>query len=241
MELIMQACKRTVTALCLIGFVIFPLALAMVKSRISPSFGLEPAATVAVYLPISLQGPPTPTATPTPSATPIPSDNAANEQQIISLINQQRNANGLAAYVVVYELTQSSRKHSHDMADNNFTSHTGSDGSAPGDRMRAFGYNWIDAGENTGWGFNGDPQTMVNWWMNSPVHRAAILSTVYNDVGAGYALNYSSDWDHYWTVNFGRRAASARPSPATLFTCTFLAPGQLGGGSVFIYTPESCP
>jgi len=236
----MQACRRIVTVLSLIGLILFLFILALAKNRVSPSFGLEPAM-AAVYLPITLQELPTPTPSPTPSATPIPSDNVANEQQIINLINQQRNANGLPAYAVVYELTQSSRKHSHDMADHNFTSHTGSDGSTPGDRMLAFGYYWTNAGENTGWGFGGDPQTMVNWWMNSPVHRDAILSTVYKDMGVGYALNYSSQWDHYWTVNFGKRAASARPSSEALFTCTFLAPGQLGGGSLLIYTPESCP
>ena len=235
----MQFCRRTVIVSSLIGLLLFLLVLASVNSPASPSFGLEPAATAAVYLPLTLKELPTPT--PMPSATPIPSDNAANEQQIVNLINQQRNANGLPAYAVVYELTQSSRKHSHDMADNNFTSHTGSDGSTPGDRMHAFGYYWTNAGENTGWGFGGDPQTMVNWWMNSPVHRDAILSMVYKDMGVGYALNYSSQWDHYWTVNFGKRATSARPSLPTLFTCTFLAPGQLGGSSLFIYTPDSCP
>lgn len=224
----------TVALLSLIPLLIFT------KTTVSILFvsGLEAEPTAAVYLPITLQQP---TLTPTPAATPIPSDDAANEQQIINLINQQRSGNGLSPYVVVYELTQSSRKHSHDMADNNFTSHTGSDGSTPGDRMRAFGYHWTRAGENTGWGFSGDPQTMVNWWMNSPPHRDAILSTNFQDMGVGYAINYSSDWGHYWTVNFGKRAASSRPSAEALFTCTFLVEEPLGGASLFIYTPESCP
>lgn len=232
--------NRIVSALLLIGFAGALLAVATLVSNNATTFGLEAEATAAVFMPIVLGEPPTPTPTPTPTATPIPSDDPANEQQIINLINQQRSAHGLAAYAVVYELTQSSRKHSHDMADKNFTSHTGSDGSTPGDRMRAFGYNWINAGENTGWGFGGNPQTMVNWWMNSPPHRDAILSSVYQDIGVGYALNYGSEWDHYWTVNFGRRALSARPAE-TLFACVFRGQGQFGGGSLFVYTPESCP
>ena len=74
--------------------------------------------------------------TPTPTGTLIPPDDLANEQAIAALINQQRNAIGLPSLSLVSELTQAARRHSRDMADRNFTSHTGSDGSTGGQRMQ---------------------------------------------------------------------------------------------------------
>ena len=173
----------------------------------------------------------------------IPPDNLASEQAIIALLAEQRRNNGLPVHATQPELTQSARRHSNDMADNNFTDHTGSDGSKGGDRMRDAGYSWSWWGEIIGWGFGGDEAAMVNWWMNSPVHRDAILSTQMNDLGAGYAFNASSSFDHYWTVNFGKRAAPGEEiESGRLYTCVFtaVAPGNIGGASLIWHSPRPC-
>ena len=176
----------------------------------------------------------------TPTAPLIPPDDIANEQSIANLLNQQRNSNGLSSLALVSELTQAARRHSRDMADHNFTSHTGSDGSNGGQRMQEAGYNWTTWGEIMGWGFGGNAGSMVNWWMNSPPHRSIILSSDFTDFGIGYARNPGSDWGHYWTVNFGRRAIQGAALPQELYICTFTSQGPSGGSSLIVYSSEPC-
>ncbi len=185
-----------------------------------------------IYLPlVARQLPATPTL--------IPPTNLANEQAIASLINQQRTSNHLPPYNPVSQLTQAARRHRLAMAGHNFTSHTGSDGSDGGQRIRDAGYNWAAWAEIIGWGFGGDPVRMMNWWMNSPVHKATILSTNQADFGVGYAMNPNSTYIHYWTVDFGRRPAGTQLVQDT-FMCTFESYGPEGGTSVIISSPLPC-
>ena len=139
-----------------------------------------------VYLPVVVANP----------ASSIPPDNVSNELDIANLINQQRNLNGLPPVGLVSEITQAARRHSRDMADNNFTSHTGSDGSSGGQRMTEAGYNWSTWAEIIGWGWGGNTDSMINWWMNSSGHRAIILTGEFEDFGVGYAINSNSEWGH---------------------------------------------
>lgn len=228
-------------------YIILVVAVTVIFSLLTPIAGIGTASpllldftpTAYVYLPFVAKQP-IPTATPTPTATTIPPDDIANEQSIANLLNQQRNSNGLPSLALVSELTQAARRHSRDMADNNFTGHTGSDGSNGGQRMREAGYNWTTWGEIIGWGFGGDTESMVNWWMNSPSHRAIILSGSFTDFGVGYARNPNSDWGHYWTVNFGRRAVQGAALPQELYICTFTSRGKSGGSSLIVYSLEPC-
>ncbi len=178
---------------------------------------------------------------PTPTATPIPPDDSNNEQSIANSLNQIRNENGLSSLILVYELTQAARRHSRDMADHNFTSHTGSDGSSFIQRIQEAGYNnWTSAGEIIGWGFGGNAGSMVNWWMNSPSHRSIILSNNLIDFGVGYAKNPGSDWVHYWTVDFGSRDIQNVQFPQELYICTFTSQDTYGGSSMIVYSTEPC-
>jgi uncharacterized protein YkwD len=189
--------------------------------------------TAYVYLPFVAKQP-------APTATLIPPDDLANEQSIANLLNQQRNSHGLPSLALVSELTQAARRHSRDMADHNFTSHTGSDGSNAGERMREAGYNWTTWAEIIGWGSGSNTESMVDWWMNSPGHRSIILSSYYTDFGVGYARNPGSDWGHYWTVNFGRRATQGAALPQELYICTSTSQGPSGGSSLIVYSSEPC-
>ena len=120
------------------------------------------------------------------------------EQELIALLNDQRVQNGLAALPESAGLCTAARNHSVDMAQHNFMSHTGSDGSDPGDRILATGYQWGSYGENVGAGYS-TPAAMVNAWMNSPGHRANILSN-FCYLGVGYAYSSQSTYGHYWTL-----------------------------------------
>ncbi len=181
---------------------------------------------------------------PTPAPTPsYPAVNAASENRIVALINQARQSRGLATFSTQPELVQSARRHSSDMASHNFTDHTGSDGTKGGQRMTDAGYGWSTWAEIIGWGFGGDEAAMVDWWLNSPTHHDILVSTRFVDQGAGYDYQAGSTFGHYWTVNFGKRAA---PGEADLsqrqYTCQLTAetPDGLSGVSVIIHSTDPC-
>jgi uncharacterized protein YkwD len=126
------------------------------------------------------------------------------EQEVAGLINQYRRSKGLPEVTLVAELIQAARRHSRDMANNDFFSHTGSDGSNAGQRMRDAGYDWATWGEIIAGGYS-TAAGAVNAWKNSSGHNAIMLSSSYEDFGVGYAWNANSRYGHYWTVVFGRR------------------------------------
>jgi len=237
----MQTDRRRLFVLLALGLVIVPLSLAYRVSSAGTTslLPLDLTPTAYAYLPLVAKLP-TPTPTPTPTGTVIPPDDIENEQAIANQLNQQRYTHGLPSLNLVSELSQAARRHSRDMADHGFTGHTGSDGSDGGQRMEEAGYDWPAWGELIGWGFGGDTSVMVNWWMNSSLHRSIILSSSFGDFGVGYARDPTSDWGHYWTVNFGNRATDGSASSQELRVCTLITQGQSGGSSLIIYSLEPC-
>lgn len=128
-------------------------------------------------------------------------------QQVVDLTNQERTRVGCPPLSVNPKLVQAAQGHTEDMAVNDFFSHTGSNGSAPWDRMEAAGYEWREAGENIAAGYT-TPQAVMNGWMNSDGHRANILRCSYEEIGVGYIFLQndpgSVNYRYYWTQVFGR-------------------------------------
>ena len=129
--------------------------------------------------------------------------NSGYEDQIVSLINQTRIANGLNALTVNSSLMTSARAHSTDMALNNFVNHTGSDGSTAWQRMQLAGYVGRWGGENIYGGYNTTPNQAYSWWLGSTPHLNNILGIYYRDVGVGYAYCSSGTYRNTYTINFG--------------------------------------
>jgi uncharacterized protein YkwD len=129
------------------------------------------------------------------------------DSQILSLLNAIRIQSGLRQLVSNPQLAAAAAGHSADMACNNFTGHTGSDGSTFRDRVEAQGYDLSYASENIYFGFGegfGDPQTAVDWWMNSQEHRDNILNPNVTEIGIGYVYYANSLYGGYYTTNFAR-------------------------------------
>lgn len=198
-------------------------------------------ATTGVFLSVMRLDPTlTPTPSPTPTATPAgyPPDDEERENDVIALINQERAASGvgLNPLNVDGQLVQSARRHSTDMATNNNTSHTGSDGTSPKQRIEAAGYNPVWNGEIIAWGFP-DAAGAFNWWMNSTTHRNMILSVEFEDFGVGYGAS-NANFRHYWVVNFGRR--SGEPDH-NVVRCTVSTGTAERGASATFWTAAPCP
>lgn len=99
------------------------------------------------------------------------------------------------------KLAQAAAAHSHDMATNNFLSHTGSNGSTLVNRVDATGYTAIAWGENVA----GGPATVdavMAGWLASAGHCANIMNSTFRDFGAACARNDAAAYQRYWTQDF---------------------------------------
>jgi uncharacterized protein YkwD len=147
---------------------------------------------------------PTHSASPTASApssarsTPPAAPTASGATALVAqLVNTERAKHGCAPLTVNAKLTKAAQAHSADMAAHRTMSHTGSDGSSPGERITAAGYAWSSYGENVAYGY-GTPASVMAGWMNSPGHRANILNCSFKEIGVGLAQP-----GNYWTQDFG--------------------------------------
>ncbi len=122
-------------------------------------------------------------------------------QQMLTLVNGERAKAGCAAVRLDPRLTAAATKHSQDMATRNFFTHTGSDGSTFGARIRREGYP-RPRSENIAAG-NTTAQATLRQWMGSAGHRRNILDCTAADMGLGVATNPSSRFGTYWTQVFG--------------------------------------
>jgi|GEM_PF-335288 uncharacterized protein YkwD len=147
------------------------------------------------------------------------------ERRIHELINQQRTTHGLSALRFDTSLTAVARKHSEDMARNNYFSHVNLQGLDPTGRGTQAGYscyknygsyyttglaeNIFQTHHSTT--YNGITvndmessesiaQSTVNGWMNSPGHQQNILTSTYDREGIGVGI--SSDKTVYVTEDF---------------------------------------
>ena len=126
--------------------------------------------------------------------------------QVVKLINTERSQADLDPLRVDSQLSQAARLHTRSMANDDFISHYGIDGSSPFERIQDAGYQYSAAGENIAAGYR-TPAAVVDAWMGSARHRASILNPNFTEIGVGYeylandtgSVNYNS----YWTTTFG--------------------------------------
>ncbi|MGW7255108.1 CAP domain-containing protein [Streptomyces sp. NPDC054834] len=136
--------------------------------------------------------------TPTAPSTPKPAATASGAAaRVIQLVNAERAKVGCSALTSNATLAKAAQAHSADMAAHQNMSHTGSDGSSPGDRITRAGYSWSAYGENVAYGY-ATPEQVMAGWMSSPGHRANILNCSFKEIGVGLAQPNS-----YWTQDFG--------------------------------------
>lgn len=106
-----------------------------------------------------------------------------SETELLALVNNVRQENGLAPLVLNDKLSDAARRKAADMFQKNYWSHFPPDGAtSPWGFIRAAGYNYMYAGENLAKGFT-DAGSIVNAWMGSSTHRENILSSRFKEVG----------------------------------------------------------
>lgn len=156
-------------------------------------YGITPSGTVTsttlknllwAYQTFKLGNPvPTPS-TPAPS-TPPATGLTAEEQQMVTLVNQERTKNGLKPLIVDSSVVKVARVKAQDMVNNRYFSHTSPTYGSPFDMLKQFGVTFRAAGENLAG--NQSVTAAHTALMNSPGHRANILNASYTHIGIGIA------------------------------------------------------
>lgn len=140
-----------------------------------------------------------------------PAHASSAEDEALARINAARAQAGCRALKRDDRLQATARSHARAMAEQDFFSHVGKDGSTFGDRIRSSGYLFsmaaenIAAGQPTGAG-------VVAEWMGSAGHRKAILTCRFRHTGI--AMVYQRDdkpiggnsfaLKYYWVQVFAR-------------------------------------
>ena len=115
------------------------------------------------------------------------------ERQVVALVNQERAAYGLSPLTLSADLSDGARLKSQDMLDNGYFNHNSPTYGSPFEMMTTLGIDRWGAAENIARGQK-TAEEVMNSWMNSPGHRANILSEEYAEIGVGYAGGYWTQW-----------------------------------------------
>lgn len=123
--------------------------------------------------------------------------------KVFELTNAERAKNGLAPFEKMDILKNVALTRAWELTVEYRADHTRPDGTTC---TGAFNENGIIYG---GWGENiaagqDSPESVVDAWMNSPSHRAAILNKDYTYMGVGYYYieNDHQSYYHFWTQEF---------------------------------------
>jgi len=103
-----------------------------------------------------------------------------NTAQIITLVNKEREKNGLLPLLFDFDLANASKNKVGDMAQNSYFSHVSPQKQRWSNFIITSNYQYIEAGENLANGFE-TPQDIVDAWLKSPSHRENMLTPQYQD------------------------------------------------------------
>jgi uncharacterized protein YkwD len=133
-----------------------------------------------------------------------PADNNDFIGRVLELTNAERQSAGLAPLELSPALEDSAQSYSQVLASSGCFDHTCGPVPSFADRDSMAGYaDWTNIGENIAAGFP-TPEAVVESWMNSPGHRANILSAQFTEIGVGMTSG-GGQYGTYWTQEFGTR------------------------------------
>ncbi len=132
---------------------------------------------------------------------PPAQEQSSTAARLLALTNQARGRAGLGTLNASSQLNAAAQKHADDMAQNGKFSHTGSNGSSMGDRIKAENYRFRRVAENIAYrGPSDDPEGAIESWLKSQGHRENMLNRQFTDIGLGYATDGNR---HYYVQVFG--------------------------------------
>ncbi len=119
---------------------------------------------------------------------------------LIYLHNKERNLHNIAPLTINSKLIESAKLKADIMLESNCWSHYCPEGQSPWTNFERVDYNYLYAGENLAEGFK-DNSILMKAWMASPTHKKNILSSLFSEVGIGFAHgDYQGIYDNTLTV-----------------------------------------
>jgi len=133
------------------------------------------------------------------------------ETAALSLINAARAKAGCAALALNPKLQSAAAGHAKAMAQQNFFSHTGKNGSKLKGRIDREGYGWSAIAENIAAGQT-SATDVVSTWLASAGHQKNMLNCTYTETGLSVVYQaddaplkgYQYPFHYYWVQTFGR-------------------------------------
>lgn len=115
------------------------------------------------------------------------------EWEVLKIVNTNRMANGLQPISTFSSIQSSCDVRAKEVA--TYFSHTRPNGKSCFTALDEKGIDYWTAGENIAAGY-WDPASVMNGWMNSPGHRANILTSSFDHIGVGYTTGggYGTAW-----------------------------------------------
>ncbi|MGC3955410.1 MAG: CAP domain-containing protein [Propionicimonas sp.] len=138
-------------------------------------------------------------------------DTTRFEKQVLSLVNKARASKrkcGSKSYAKAKplkwntKLALAAERHSSDMANRNYFSHTNKKGQSPGTRIKATGYRYKAAGETLAAGYS-TPEQVVKAWLKSAQHCKILMNKSYTQLGVGFHSG-NGKYMFYTTANFAK-------------------------------------
>jgi uncharacterized protein YkwD len=137
-----------------------------------------------------------------------PADGAFWRSEILRLVNQERQAQGVSPVTLNDTLADEAAEYACEMIHYDFFGHTNpTTGSTLTDRAAEVHYDFWIIGENLAAGQRSPAQVMAEW-MDSPCHRENIMNPAFTELGV--AVRVGGDYGFYWVQEFGR-PFSAQP------------------------------
>jgi uncharacterized protein YkwD len=120
----------------------------------------------------------------------VPQAPRSYESALLASVNSVRGQHGLRPLRLSHRLSAAADLHSTSMSTRGFFAHESADGSPFHKRVERYyasrGYRMWSVGENLVWGTPEiDPHAAVQAWMESPGHRANLLSREWREIGLG--------------------------------------------------------
>jgi uncharacterized protein YkwD len=137
---------------------------------------------------------------------------SAGREGVRCEVNAVRASFGLKALSASAKLRRSAQAHANDMVARHYFAHVSPNGANVNGRVRSAGYlrgaRSFTVGENIAWGQGplASPAATVQSWMQSPPHRAIILTPGFREAGVGVATGTPTGAaGQTWVLNVGRR------------------------------------
>lgn len=138
-------------------------------------------------------------------------DNTLTNANIVDATNAERIKLGLTPLSTNAKLTASAKIKTEDMIKNGYFEHVSPAGVAVSDLGTQVGYDYVIMGENLALGNFSGADDLLRAWMNSPGHRANIVSESYMEIGIYAAQGYYEGRKVWFAVQHFGTARGACP------------------------------